>query len=254
MIFRSVFGSLKTKLGGLPDTYLVFDLETTGFAPESDLILQIGHCLVVDRKVADRQSFLLDWTRAAPDRGHWPSRNGQQIRPWLENRIGQLAEAFRQQNKPFHTTLERLVTEGVDPVSTLLDYRSWLEEINERHWFLVTHNGYAFDCRFLEAHFDRFGKPLSFRSDNVFDTGAILKAAQLGLALHPGESLQQFATRVHKIRAKGVRWSLSEFAVPLFGLDAKYGLDMARAHDAGTDALTTHFLFEEMRLRAEAGG
>jgi DNA polymerase III epsilon subunit-like protein len=249
MILVPLFAEMRRVFGEIPDTYLVVDLETSGFEPERDYILQIGHCLVVDRQVVDRQAFLLDWTQVNDVRVDTG---------WLESRIEETGAQIRAQGKTFHTTWERLLTEGVEARSVLADYCSWINEIRARRMFFVMHNG-AFDTAFFNHSFHRFLTPLlpgvdrcdHFTEHNVFDTGTILKAAQLPELPRAGETLRAFSRRVAGVRRKGVRWSLNEYAVPLFGLDKKYGLTAAQAHDAGYDAYVTHLLFEELRTRAE---
>lgn len=250
MDFRTLFSVLTNRLGRLPDTYLVFDIETSGFSPEAgDVILQVGHCLVVDGAVADRRSVLLDWTKT----------DGLVAPPHpvtLAERVRKTGEQIRAGGKAFHTDWERCRAEGEAPAPILEAYREWFGDCNQSQAFLVTHNGYAFDCRFFEHHFqsylpvDPLGVPFQFADNNILDTGCLLKAAQLAMTPAPHETLRAFFARVANRRAKGVRWSLNEYAVPLFGLGQAGELSDAQAHDAGYDSYVTHLLLSRMRAEA----
>lgn len=257
MTVDELFADLHKTVGGVPDDYLVFDVETSGVTP-TDLILQIGHCLVRGRKVVDWQSFCLDWRQAAgrlPDRcepawacNHRDLQDGNV--GWLKTKILDVEQAFRQKGLVGRITWERLAREGNDPLAILGAYRDWFQEVADRGQFFLAHNGYMFDCRLFEAHFANvLGRPFTFGENAVLDTGTLLKAAQVPTTPRRGESLRAFSGRVAGFRRRGLRWSLSEFAVPLFGLKAKFD-GQADSHDAGHDAVMAHLLFEELRALA----
>lgn len=257
MILKPLFARMKEVFGCVPENYLVVDLETSGFDPTKDVILQVGHCVVKDRQVVDRGSFLLDWTQGRGPRWHNHAGTQQpQAGPdlaWLQARVAETEKQIRAQGKQFHTTWERLCAEGHNPWDILEEYRTWFKEVSGNGWFLLTHNGYAFDIKFFDNHFDRFlNRPGKHFDCSIFDTGAILKAAQLPTLPHAGETPETFARRVASVRRKGLRWSLSEYAVPRFGLEKKHDLDPLQAHDAGYDAYVTHLLFEHLRELSEA--
>src|ERR1035438_8533513 len=60
----------------MPDNYLCGDTETSGVVVNQDLILQLGYCLVENRKAVDTQDILLNW----PDSGLVPEE-------WLRDRL-----------------------------------------------------------------------------------------------------------------------------------------------------------------------
>lgn len=248
VIVDRLFEELARQYGGIPDTYVVLDIETSGLAPHYDKILQIGHCLVIDRVAVDRRSVLLDWTKAR-DRTKVYDDDIDKLKESIEV----VRKAVTDKGKPFHTTWDRLRVEGEDPYKALREYAEWVREIVENGWFLVMHNGYHFDCKFLENAFKEYAPDLApkggvwFPDNAVFDTGVIMKAAQIDLVPRYQETLKQFSMRVTSERRKGVYWSLNEYSVPKLGLDKKYNLQAEKAHDAEYDCYVCHLLFEELR-------
>lgn len=259
MLLKELFARLRQVFGSVPDDYLVIDVETSGLS-STDFILQIGHCVVKDRRVVNRDSFFLNWA-SRPDLilRHYGETNSEATNEdavrWLSDRVTATGEQIRNHGRQFHTPWERVVNEGVDPEHTLRDYIKWFHEVNNDHRFLLMHNGYHFDCKMFDGQVrscldDHQTLLPVFRDDNIFDTGALLKAAQLPMFPEANDTLESFCRRVCNVRRKGVRWSLNEYAVPLFGLSAKHKLSSELAHDAGFDAYVCHLLFEELRERA----
>ena len=225
--------------GQLPDTYLTIDLETTGNQSADDYIVQIGHCFVRDRQIIDRNSFYLDWSYSSVHNGE------------VKRRLTELNKLLLDKDPARNIiTPEILHTQGSDPKTILTHYKDWIEELHEESIPLVTHNGCLFDMAFLYQHFVRFlGDPeWAVRNDLVFDTGAMVKAAQLDEPVfYPNEDLFTMAVRINTLRRKGVRWSLSDFVVPGLCFDEKYNLDKKNSHHAGHDAYVVHLLFEYLR-------
>ena len=243
MIVKQLFDSLKKTCGRIPENYLAVDIETSGFGGQCN-ILQIGHCLVEGGKVIDRNAFLLDWRQATITT---PSRHVQWMKTLRED-VDKLEAEMRSKGRHFHTTWDRLCQDGCDPIVILREYHDWFSELKDRKWFILMHNGYAFDCRFFHGHFKAFlDVDWDFGDNTIIDTGAVFKAAQLNMFANPGESLRDFSGRVLQVRAKGVRWSLNDYVVPTMKLDSKYQLNKESAHDAGYDSYVAHLMFEELR-------
>lgn len=57
---------INSKNQSIKDTYVVFDIETTGFSPKNDKIIEIGAVKVCDGKVIDRFSSFVNPERAIP--------------------------------------------------------------------------------------------------------------------------------------------------------------------------------------------
>src|SRR4051812_46423786 len=73
----------------LPSNYLVFDLETTGFDPNQDLIVEVGWAIVQDRQIVDYAGMLLDWTSFDPD--------NKDFHDWLKWRLTRCAADLAKQ-------------------------------------------------------------------------------------------------------------------------------------------------------------
>jgi DNA polymerase III epsilon subunit-like protein len=249
MTVKRLFALMEGRFRNFPNDYLVLDTETTGVVFGDDLIWQIGHCFVRNSLPVDRGNVLLDWTRHPRVQQNWLRQRIEATRRHVE-----YDKDGRPTGKKFHITYERMRDEGVSPEPILQEYLAWFEELHEDQVFFVAHNGYHFDAEMLTSHFWRFlGKRWGFDDGELMDTGMVLKAAQSSLVPWTGETLQDFSRRAYSQRLRGVRWALDQYAVPKFGLDKKYGLDMSQAHDAGFDAYVTHLLFQEFVEFARSG-
>lgn len=235
----SVFRHMKPLFRGFPGNYLVFDIETTGGKVGEDLIGQLGYVKVRDGEQVEMGSVFLDWTRH-------PGVD----QDWLRARLARTTTHVADRNAYYQVTYERLQA-GMEPVEALRRYLGLLVENREAGFFLVAHNGYRFDARFLEEHFSTFlDVEYKFNDEELFDTGMLEKGAQDLLGLESGESLRDFFTRSGKGNNKGVQWSLVDYCVPKYKLDAKTGIDVMDAHDAMVDCILTRALFEEHRKQA----
>jgi DNA polymerase III epsilon subunit-like protein len=238
----SWFRTMRERYMRFPDSYVVFDVETTGLTPGDDLITQVGFCLVQDRNVAESGSALLDWTRC-----------GGVNQEWLQWRLAETKRQMEAKGKLNHMTYERLREEGRDPLEVLKEYAHIFEETKSRGDYLLGHNALKFDIPFFQAHFTAWGPQFTFDTAIVVDTGLMEKASQLNWFPGPGESVEDFFRRVYDWKKKGVFWSLDRNCVPKYKLDVAHGLDMGKAHDAGFDCVVTHHLFEHYRELAELG-
>ena len=109
---------------------------------------------------------------------------------------------------------------------------------------LVGHGVLRFDAPFLRSAARRHAQGLQrkFADSRFIDTAALFKARQLFLDPRPGESHVDFARRVLKIRARGVRFSL-DFACQQVGV----ATDDLRFHRASGDVTATFHLFQKLR-------
>lgn len=224
-----------------PDDYLVFDIETTGLRRDEDLPVDFGWCLVRDREVCNHGNFVLDWTR-------YP----QLVEPaWLGERLEQVREKMAQRGDEWVYSPGYLREKGTDPLA-VLGFAHRLFYSNRRSGAsFVGHNAWAFDCPILETVFLEYlggrkdVEPFVFQGDEVYDTGGIEKGSQLGLYPFPEETLRTYFLRVHKQWAPGVKWSLSH-CVAKYRLADRLPAD-GGLHQAGTDVMMTHLLFEELK-------
>lgn len=212
--------------GALPDTYLVFDTETSGTDPAKDAILQFGFCVVQGRKAVDRFAFLC-------------KRPGVHIHPEAQKVHG--------------ITPERLDREGLDAAELVPHIVETLETYRRNGCMFVGHNMMSFDAPFLERECRFHGREFKFNDNEIFDTGALVKAARLGMYFDPNDTLRSFAYRVAGVRRKGCHWSLDRYCYDAYGLGERSGIKKSDAHDAGVDCFLTHHLLEALREKAEAG-
>lgn len=225
-----------------PASGFFYDLETTGFSHDRDLIVEWGHALVHDAVVVDRNDVVLNWL-ARPDLV--PAH-------FVEGQLARVAQAMRDQDRPWSLTPRRLRDEGADPHEVLAWVYDLLAGARDKGLVTVTHNGLAFDNVMLANAFARdLGRTFEFDRDRVMDTGCLIKAMQLAALGHRdayprrGERLSNYFTRIKDWRAKGVFYSLDRYAVPAFGIDT----DASLAHTAGEDAFVLTLLVAEIGRR-----
>jgi hypothetical protein len=177
---------------GFPDTYLVFDLETSGLA-DDDLIVAIAFLYVKQNEPPLAHHLLLDWTRY-----------GQQVsQTWLANR---LASAHMRRR----ITVEDLQRDGMDPVAGLRYFRDLLRGLSPET-DLVGHNIIGFDLPVLQRHF------LEWLVDDAnwlprnwcWDTGLAEKCIGARVFPEDGELWLDYFNRVRNVHACGVHWALN---------------------------------------------
>ncbi len=217
-----------------PTQYCSWDLETTGFSESSDLIVEVGHCLVNDGRCVQRSSWLLDWTK---------DRTIDQ--DWLEYRLKTLKIKMAETGKNYRITYDRLRKEGKPPGAVLRFYHKLFETIRENGGFWIGQNLLSFDEKIFNAALRDFCN-LSWRfgPNEVWDVGAWEKAAECKLQPNANEPPSQFFRRSARHRAPGVKWSIGH-CLEKHGLAGKVPAD--QLHGASDDAYACHLLFEEQR-------
>lgn len=198
-----------------PDSYTVFDLETTGFSSMNDDIIQIGmleveYCLLFD----DAHSYIVN-----------PNFPGDYIVP---DHITDLTGI----------TSEQVSADGVDPAFIIPLIAEKL-----RHTPIVSHNGIRFDKQFLEVACRKYDA-LAPRDGLWLDTAALYKAMRIDAMslLDDYETFYEFGTKILERRVKGLKYNLAHCCNDL-GI---YVSDL-RAHRADSDCVATYRLFEELR-------
>lgn len=238
------FERMLTQFGNTPDDYVVFDAETTGPIVGTDLITQAGLCIVKNRQCVHRDVRVLNW-----------ADSDLINRDWLAERMAKTKEIMESKGKTYHTTFDLLRT-GDDPRTVLRDYAEIFEDAREKGFYFVGHNVWNFDRKIFCHHWSRFtpeDPQFDWGENELFDTGMVAKAIQIGSYPWSNDTIKSWAARVGAVRAKGVFWALDNYCVPTYKLAEKHNLDMASAHDAGFDCYVTHLLFEEFRQMAEEG-
>jgi len=227
---------------GLPERYAVFDVETTGFH-ETDVITQFAGVLVDGERTPERIDLILDWTLPG-----WLGEGEVQRR--LDN-LRQKTEFDangRPSGKHFPMTLEKMREQGVPPLRAVETIAELLSSCRVGGFRFVSHNGRHFDQRFLNVAFEALlpkEEVFRFAPGELYDTGTMVKASQLGEVPLAHEYLEAFSDRISSRRARGVRWSLGDYCVEHYGL--RRDDDVGLLHDAAHDCELTRRLYEVFR-------
>ena len=244
MILEHFVKCWERRFGPFPSTYLVFDSETTGTRVGTDLIGEIGFCMVSDGKITDNFSVLINWFDGTADT-EWLRGRLEDTRRQVEfdrdgrptGRHYQLSEEGMRRGVPAHEAMqicaEVFTAARVDNLP------------------LVAHNGIAFDVPMLQYHFQRWLSCSWDPGENgIIDTGIIVKASQGNMIPESHDSIRSYCSRVAAQRWRGVYWALDRYCVPKWNLAEKHNLDMSRAHGAAFDTYLAHLVFEEIRSLA----
>jgi DNA polymerase III epsilon subunit-like protein len=212
--------------GCLPDSYLVLDLETSGFnynpknGSKPDVIAQIGYAAVQGRELVANDAYLF---KRPPGTMHGEAMEVTGI-------------------------TDEMLANGREPKEIIPKILELVHLYRDSGCMFVGHNFISFDAHFLHHDFKRDGFDVTFDIDECVDTGMLFKAAQCGVKPAPFESLSRFQARVRSMRRR-VKWNLT-IAAEILDLEKSHGIDMSGAHDAGFDCKVTHLVFEELRRRA----
>lgn len=241
--FKELYG------GEWPRTYACFDTETTGFDMKADVIVQIGHVLVVDGKVEDKLELVLDWT------GHPLVRDG-----WLRERLSRVKRQMGDVGLPYHLDYEKLKAEGTDPVEVLRFYRELFETFHENQVPIVSHNGYVFDEPMFDHHLIGFKideNGFAFGDNDMIDTLGLEKAT-----LNPtnprmmpktGDNLRSYFHRTSHVRITGSASARIAACCARYDLFRRFNFSADDLHGALQDSYCLHLIMEEYRRMITEG-
>jgi DNA polymerase III epsilon subunit-like protein len=200
----------------IPDNYLVFDTETSGFGSD-DWVLQYGYY----QRMEDGNAVSGEITLNVPE----------------SVSVSSEAEAV-------HGITRAVMQErGIDPEVGTKAIRDLLQAAMDSKMCLVAHN-MQFDVRLIGQMFTKFNLPslCIHLYDKILDTGLLYKAKKAGVRRRPGEKIWDFYTRVGSLRIKGLKWGI-DVLIDEF----KLGLEKRGNHDAGEDCRITGQLVEYYR-------
>jgi len=227
---------------GFPTTYLVLDLETTGFSPTKDFIIDAGCTLVMNNQIVQQASLLIDWSKAeGVDCQH------------IQYQLARQQEQYAKAGRPHYYPWERLKREGLHPNDVLVAYIKLIyDHIVRNDSVIVGHGFYRFDRSVLDSHTSRFmnGYTLPWLDNSILDTGLIEKAIQINSPPFPEDTLDDWLDRMDRAGSK-VKWNLSGHCVPKYNLAARYNIDTRLMHTAACDCTTIHNLLDTYRQLAE---
>jgi len=228
--------------GSWPDDYTCFDLETSGFSFDRDVIVEWGHCIVRDRQPTNRMGFIINWFGSGliPD-------------DYLDYQLRRVWREMAKVGRTFRVTPEIMRRDGVTPETGLNFIEDFLITLREGSEMLVTHNGWKFDVRMLTSHLHDFmGSDFEFDPNHIIDTGAVEKASQIESDMRAlpgeGETMKDYFTRIANWVLPGVKWNLDTWCMEKYDLARKYGANTEDAHAADYDAWLLHLLMEEFRV------
>ncbi len=223
-----------------PNSYIVFDMETSGLDPRQDLALQTGYAIVEDGKITfPPTAHLLNWKMVGSD---------VVDQGWLQARIQATAEKIKEKGGTYKFTYEGL-SDGIDPLQLLKGYAVAFQRWQCSGKYFMAHNGFKYDTRMIENHFQRF-VDCEFRFDlnKLIDTGLFEKAMQQHTWVIPNRpsDMCYFYGQISDKHSR-IKWSLSRDCLQKYDLVEKHNLDLSKAHSADFDCIGTHLLYQEYR-------
>jgi DNA polymerase III epsilon subunit-like protein len=227
----------------IPDNYVTFDVETSGFSKVYDFVLEWGHCVVKDRQPVTRYTRLLNWYAV-------PGFDAAT----LDYRLSEIASDMSAKGKSWRITPELLREKGVDPRQELFRINSFLKKTHQTGLLLAGHNATSFDVPIVVNNLLKVIRPIAdvfqFSPDSLLDTGIIVKGAQVpghpDLHWREDDTLLSYQQRIAAAKWKGIKWALDGYCTETFGLTDDT-TDPALQHTAGQDAYMTHKLIEIFR-------
>lgn len=202
-----------------PDTYTVFDFETSGLDPKTDKIIEIGVVLVQDNKIVSSQSTVLK----------------QPIQ--LSQEIIDITGITQEE-----------VDKGEDPELSITQLLWTLVGIEQENGASpnLTHNGIKFDLPFLFNAMTQ--KQRDEHMDNIcrgaIDTAMMYKGDAINEPRYWNETFVQYARRVGDIRAFGVKFNVAHCCKEL-GVD----IEGVKLHRALADATLTHEIYQKLKTK-----
>ena len=195
-----------------PNTYVVYDLETTGKEPSEDEAIEIGALKVQDGKIVDSKSWLL--------------KPSVPINPEAAAVHGLTQEYVDANGRDRHECWEEFVD--------FVGLNSLVQP-----WPIIGHNIVRFDNLFVA----RAIKFMGFDLDHAefIDTAGIYKGRKLGLVQGETETHYDYAKRVLDTKAYGLKYRLTSVYEELGG--SSEGL---QAHRAEADVLMTNYVYRKM--------
>lgn len=227
--------------GPWPDSYLSWDMETSGLKLDYDLPVDIGHTLVRDGQVVHRGGFLLNWV-------NYPGIDSY----WLEERLSNVAYHMEQQGKTYHYSVARMAEEGKDPYQVLKFYCDLFQKNRNVGGAFLGHGVWHFDSRmFANILYEVCGFKWEFDENELWDSGAIEKAVVGNIEPFPDEkTLKDYFLRVHYSRRPGLKWNI-ETCIERHNLAERFDLDLDELHGAEADSFVSHLLYQELKAIEE---
>lgn len=220
----------------LRGTVLCFDIETTGFLKDRDLVWEVGYALVKGGRVVDHGHHVVNWFG-------WPGLFD------VDARIEKVCSHMREAGKPFNLSAGRLRAEGLPPPVVFTHYYELFHEVEFHGGAIAAHRGLVFDVPFMQQTFGRVLEKTWTPGDCVLDTQALERAKHFQIPPLRGESVNDYSARLCRVRKPG---GALEDCAKRYGWEDKHGYDPRKAHSAGQDAIALAWLIDEHRPALDA--
>jgi DNA polymerase III epsilon subunit-like protein len=186
-----------------PQSYMVWDLETTGLDPFSCDIVEFACLMVENGQVVNRYSSLINWETSIP-----------------------------KEASDIHGITTEMVQKDGLPAETALNTIYMLFAKYKHH---VTHNGIRFDIPFLLNAFNKVGTFTKEHLDaleirlvnNAIDTAVIIKGQKIDLKRLYNETFWSYGQRVMEAKVAGIKFNVGSVCDEL-GID-RTGITQHRA-------------------------
>jgi hypothetical protein len=181
---------------GLPDSYVVIDVTSTGLQPGVDLVLSLSSMIVVNGAIHDCEHQYLRWSRILqPETLAW------------------YAKRLERSEQGTASDLDR----GEDAAAVLTSYVDLFRQV-PRDVPIVGHTIVDFKWPLIHANLARYGGLDAVLEPLLHDVGLWQKAVGAGIYPQSGESLLDFQKAIRSAHAVGAFWSLP-FCVARHGIN-----------------------------------
>lgn len=202
------------KKSKMPESYVCWDLETSGLDSNNDKIIEIGAVKVKNGEVVETKSWLLN--------------HGI----FLSEKIIEITKI----------TDELIDSDAILPEQAYSEFLKFFGDMED--WTNITHNGFGFDIKFLvNALPEKYAEEKKKIKDAMIDTAVFVKAMKLHMPQFENESFESWARRVMSVRAYGVK-----FNIPLCCEELEIDTSNATFHRAVGDALLTNLIYQKLCL------
>lgn len=203
-----------------PDSYVVFDFETTGLDPKTCKIVEVAALIVKNGEVVDQYTAILNHDVDIPE----------------------------QASAVHGITREKAKAEGIDPKKAIETLLEIIDGYGSDGMCTITHNGHKFDIPFLletikDLKIETFPGFENRLIDNCIDTAVLVKAKKLDMKRKWNESFTDFGKRVMNTFAKGVYFNIKQCCID-------FDIDQSKVtlHRAGGDVEMTNEIYKKICL------
>ncbi len=199
-----------------PDSYVVYDLETTGLDPKTCKIVEVAALIIKNGEVQDSYTAILNHDIDIPE----------------------------QASNVHGITREKAKLEGKDPKKVMEIFIEILMESRTT----ITHNGHKFDIPFILKALEDLEYPeseISMIETKLYhcgiDTAVLVKAKKLSMDRFWNETFVDFSKRVMNVFAKGVYYNIKQCCID-FDIDQTN----VTLHRAGGDVDMTNEIYKKL--------